>query len=199
MVDARTFQALSDPTRLKILTLLGRGSMNVSAMVAKLDCTQPAVSRHLKVLKQAGLIVDSRHGKWIEYSSNPATVEEAAEYLRTLSEERERAGIAPTGQTGRVAAMTSGARAMKSDRPARAGRRAKVDREKTRRERAADGERGQGSDPAATGDVAAADAKGIADRDGIAASQVPERSSPQPETSQYVVERDEDFIDDLML
>lgn len=84
MVDARTFQALSDPTRLKILSLLGGGSMNVSAMVEKLDCTQPAVSRHLKVLKEAGLIVDARRGKWIEYSSNPSTVAEAAEYLKAL-------------------------------------------------------------------------------------------------------------------
>jgi ArsR family transcriptional regulator len=93
MVDARTFQALSDPTRLKILSLLGSGSMNVSSMVEKLDCTQPAVSRHLKVLKEAGLIVDARHGKWIEYSSNPSTVAEAAEYLKALYEARR--GAAP--------------------------------------------------------------------------------------------------------
>ena len=84
MVDARTFQALSDPTRLKILSLLGGGSMNVTAMVEKLDCTQPAVSRHLKVLREAGLIVDARHGKWIEYSGNPSTVGEAVEYLNAL-------------------------------------------------------------------------------------------------------------------
>jgi DNA-binding transcriptional ArsR family regulator len=95
MVDARTFQALSDPTRLKILSLLGGGSMNVTAMVEKLGCTQPAVSRHLKVLKQAGLIVDSRHGKWIEYSSNPAAVAEAAAYLKGLYGSGEAAGPSP--------------------------------------------------------------------------------------------------------
>jgi DNA-binding transcriptional ArsR family regulator len=104
MVDARTFQALSDPTRLKILSLLGGGSMNVSAMVARLGCTQPAVSRHLKVLKEAGLIVDERRGKWIEYSSNPRAVAEAAEFLRGFSDEMNAHGRAQRSTEKRPAA-----------------------------------------------------------------------------------------------
>ena len=84
MVEARLFQALSDATRLKILSLLARGPMNVSAMVSDLACAQPAVSRHLRVLRDVDLIRDERHGKEVEYSLNPGRVTDAAGYLEGL-------------------------------------------------------------------------------------------------------------------
>ncbi len=157
MVDARTFQALSDPTRLKILSLLGGGSMNVTAMVKELDCTQPAVSRHLKVLREAGLIVDARRGKWIEYSSNPLTVAEAAEYLKTLYGPGMRAGAPAPGKGDERPVSGPAPRPRKAARPA--GARAKA------------APQSEGGEAAAAG----------------------------PDDSRYVVERDEDFIDDLML
>ena len=161
MVDARTFQALSDPTRLKILSLLGDGSMNVTAMVEKLDVTQPAVSRHLKVLREAGLIVDARNGKWVEYSSNPSAVREAAEYLKGLY-------LAGGGGPGDMA----GAAAPRADDTAA---RIRMPRVRKRRPRPAGPKAQAGPDAA------------------------PDRR-PRPESaSRYVVERDEDFIDDLML
>jgi DNA-binding transcriptional ArsR family regulator len=86
MVGARLFQALSDPTRLKIMSMLADGPMIVSRMVERLGCAQPAVSRHLRVLKDVTLIQGRRMGKEVEYSLNLGEVEGAAKYLQGLLE-----------------------------------------------------------------------------------------------------------------
>ncbi len=54
------FGALADPTRRAILTRLTRGDANVAELSAPFRVSQPAISRHLKVLEQAGLISRSR-------------------------------------------------------------------------------------------------------------------------------------------
>ena len=59
-----TFGALADPTRRAILARLTRGDASVSALAAPFDISLPAVSRHLKVLEQAGLVSRGREGKW---------------------------------------------------------------------------------------------------------------------------------------
>jgi ArsR family transcriptional regulator, arsenate/arsenite/antimonite-responsive transcriptional repressor len=64
---ATLFKALSDGTRLRILKLLGNRELCVCDMVAAFDMTQPKVSFHLGVLKQAGLLKDRREGKWMHY------------------------------------------------------------------------------------------------------------------------------------
>jgi len=85
MIDAKLFQALSDSTRLDILSLLAAGPINVSRIVAHLGCAQPAVSRHLRVLRETSLIGDRRKGKEVEYSINPEAVATAIAYLQGLS------------------------------------------------------------------------------------------------------------------
>ncbi|MBF0559243.1 MAG: metalloregulator ArsR/SmtB family transcription factor [Nitrospirae bacterium] len=62
------FKALSDETRLRTLKLLEDGELCVCDIVAALDMVQPKVSFHLKILKDAGLVKDKKHGKWIHYS-----------------------------------------------------------------------------------------------------------------------------------
>ncbi len=54
------FSALSDPTRRAILARLTEGDANVAELAAPFSVSQPAISRHLKVLEQAGLITRSR-------------------------------------------------------------------------------------------------------------------------------------------
>lgn len=54
------FGALADPTRRAILTRLVRGDASVAELTAPFDVSQPAISRHLKVLEQAGLITRTR-------------------------------------------------------------------------------------------------------------------------------------------
>ena len=59
-----TFSALADPTRRAILARLALGESSVSALAEPFDISLPAVSRHLKVLEQAGLIARGREAQW---------------------------------------------------------------------------------------------------------------------------------------
>jgi len=59
-----TFAALADPTRRAILARLASGETSVQDLAEPFDISLPAVSRHLKVLERAGLIVRSREAQW---------------------------------------------------------------------------------------------------------------------------------------
>lgn len=59
-----TFSALADPTRRAILARLAQGDATVSDLAAPFDISLPAISRHLKVLEQAGLISRGRDAQW---------------------------------------------------------------------------------------------------------------------------------------
>lgn len=65
--DLAVFKALSDETRLRILFLLTTGELCVCELVAVLEMPQGKISRHLSVLKNAGLVSDRREGTWIYY------------------------------------------------------------------------------------------------------------------------------------
>lgn len=67
---AELYKALGDETRLKIIQMLAGKEMCVCEIIDQLDMSQPAVSHHLKILKQANLVSDSREGKWIYYALN---------------------------------------------------------------------------------------------------------------------------------
>jgi DNA-binding transcriptional ArsR family regulator len=72
MTDAHDalFRALADPTRRAILERLCRqGEQTVGAMTAEAGISQPAVSKHLGVLKQAGLVRDRHEGRLTHYSA----------------------------------------------------------------------------------------------------------------------------------
>ncbi|MEW6080500.1 MAG: metalloregulator ArsR/SmtB family transcription factor [Bacillota bacterium] len=60
-------KALSDPTRLRILKLLEEGELCVCQIVASLRLGQSSVSQQLSILKRAGLIEDTRRGRWVYY------------------------------------------------------------------------------------------------------------------------------------
>ncbi len=64
------FKALSDETRLRILKLLEEGELCVCDITAALFMTQPNVSFHLGILKEAGLIKDRKEGRWNHYDLN---------------------------------------------------------------------------------------------------------------------------------
>jgi DNA-binding transcriptional ArsR family regulator len=59
-----TFAALADPTRRAILARLADGEATVTELAAPFDVTQPAISRHLRVLERAGLIERGRQAQW---------------------------------------------------------------------------------------------------------------------------------------
>ena len=73
--------ALGDPTRRAIFERLADGPSSVGAIASGLPVSRPAVSQHLKVLKDAGLVVDRRAGNRNIYSVDPAGVGELRAYF----------------------------------------------------------------------------------------------------------------------
>jgi ArsR family transcriptional regulator len=64
----QTFKALSDETRLRILSLMKEGEICVCDIAESLGMSQPNISFHLSMLREAGLIKDRKNGRWIHYS-----------------------------------------------------------------------------------------------------------------------------------
>jgi ArsR family transcriptional regulator len=65
---ARVFHSLGDKTRLRIMTLLAKGEMNVMTICKKLKLPQSSVSFHLKLLREGGLVIGKRDGKQVLHS-----------------------------------------------------------------------------------------------------------------------------------
>ena len=61
---SRIFSALADPTRRAILARLADGEASVTELAAPFDLSQPAISKHLRVLERAGLIERGRRAQW---------------------------------------------------------------------------------------------------------------------------------------
>jgi ArsR family transcriptional regulator, arsenate/arsenite/antimonite-responsive transcriptional repressor len=78
------FHALSDETRLALLDQLKNGERCVCELTDAMKAGQSRLSFHLKVLKEAGLILDRRDGRWMYYSINPGAIEELEGLLDTL-------------------------------------------------------------------------------------------------------------------
>jgi len=66
------FKTLSDETRLSLVLLLReKGELCVCELTTTLRESQPKISRHLALLRDAGLLIDRRDGKWIHYRLSP--------------------------------------------------------------------------------------------------------------------------------
>jgi DNA-binding transcriptional ArsR family regulator len=76
-----TFAALADPTRRAILQRLSRGEASVSELTEPFDISMPAISRHLKVLEQAGLVARTRHAQWRPVQLNATPLAEVAGWV----------------------------------------------------------------------------------------------------------------------
>jgi DNA-binding transcriptional ArsR family regulator len=85
------FGALSDPTRRAILDRLSTGVRSVTELAQPFRMSQPAISKHLKVLEKAGLVVRGKDAQWRPRAIDAAPLAEASAYLdkfRKLWEER---------------------------------------------------------------------------------------------------------------
>lgn len=76
-----TFSALSDPTRRQILERLANGDLSVTQLAEPFNMTMPAVSKHLKVLERAGLIVRGREAQWRPAKLQAEPLKEAADWV----------------------------------------------------------------------------------------------------------------------
>ena len=103
---SKFFKALSDQTRREILRLLERHPRSVGEIVDNFQLSQPTISRHLSVLREADLVVDQRRGQHVIYRLNASTLTDSiVEFFnefRHSRQELDRIGIqrvAPTSES----------------------------------------------------------------------------------------------------
>jgi ArsR family transcriptional regulator, arsenate/arsenite/antimonite-responsive transcriptional repressor len=83
---AEMFKALGDPVRLEIVKMLIGKELCVCDILTAFNVSQPTISHHLKALKYAGLVRDSRDGKWVYYSLDHGVLEQMRELLEEFAE-----------------------------------------------------------------------------------------------------------------
>ncbi|MCI7225610.1 MAG: autorepressor SdpR family transcription factor [Lachnospiraceae bacterium] len=84
MAFADTFKALSDPVRREILQLLKHGKLSAGEISSHFDMTGATVSYHLKILKKADLIWETKVKNFIYYELNTSVVDELLLWLKDL-------------------------------------------------------------------------------------------------------------------
>ncbi len=79
---AETFKALSDPQRRELLTMLRDGRMNAGEMAEKLEITPAALSYHLKLLKNADLVMEYKEKNFVYYELNTSIFDEMIMWMK---------------------------------------------------------------------------------------------------------------------
>ncbi len=78
------FKALDDPTRRKILEMLKSGRLNAGQIASAFDMKKPSISKHLDILKNAGLVFARKKGQFVYYSLNTAALNKVFDYINFL-------------------------------------------------------------------------------------------------------------------
>lgn len=84
------FKALADPTRREIIQLLRAGPKSSGEIAERFPVAWPTVSRHLAVLRDAGLILSERHGQQISYELNTTVFEELVAHVMEWTQPAEK-------------------------------------------------------------------------------------------------------------
>jgi DNA-binding transcriptional ArsR family regulator len=87
-LHANLCSALADPTRLLLLYALAEENCNVTELTQKLELPQPTISRHLKVLRESGLVRATRQGALVQYELTDHRVIDALDTLRSVLRDR---------------------------------------------------------------------------------------------------------------
>jgi DNA-binding transcriptional ArsR family regulator len=82
------FDAIAQPTRREILELLAGGELSAGSVASRFAVTQPAISQHLKVLREAGLVQERRDGTRRLYSVRREGLSDVQSFLATFFDER---------------------------------------------------------------------------------------------------------------
>jgi len=81
-------KAIAEPRRRQILTLVRDGELSAGEIAAHFDVTRPAISQHLSVLKEAGLVSERRNGTRRLYQARPQGLDELKTFLEGFWDER---------------------------------------------------------------------------------------------------------------
>lgn len=85
-------EAISDPTRRKILDLLKKSEMSAGELGKHFDISGPSMSHHLSKLKAADLVIANRKGQSINYSINTSVFDDAAQFVIGFFQEKKETG-----------------------------------------------------------------------------------------------------------
>jgi ArsR family transcriptional regulator, arsenate/arsenite/antimonite-responsive transcriptional repressor len=88
--NAALFKAISDEKRLKIVKMLSSGSLCACRILEHFNFSQPALSQHMKILVNCGLVVGKKEGSWMHYSINKKKLDEMIIMLDSLSKDIEK-------------------------------------------------------------------------------------------------------------
>ncbi len=89
-------KAISQPTRLRILLLLADAELCSCELVEMLGVTQPAISQHMNVLRDAGLVSERKSGTWVYYKLQRPSLEQTLQWLSQAMLEPRDKGNLPT-------------------------------------------------------------------------------------------------------
>jgi len=103
---ARLLSVLSVSTRVRMVQLLKGRALCVTALAARLNVTQGAVSQHLRIMRDVELVIDERRGYHVHYRLNEDTLAAWREEIDRLLDPRHGAGTNARGATKCAAAMT---------------------------------------------------------------------------------------------
>ncbi len=80
----KSFKALSDPTRRAILALLRDGPLSAGEITSHFKVSGATISHHLSTLREAGLVLDDKQGKYLYYELNMSVLDEILEWFSAL-------------------------------------------------------------------------------------------------------------------
>ncbi len=106
----RVFRSLADPTRLRIVRLLLRRDLCVCELMFVLDMAQSRISHQLRILRDAGLVEDTRDGQWIIYHLPESIRATIAPLLALFGEDRESTGTEQADRRRLSACLKEGIR-----------------------------------------------------------------------------------------
>lgn len=75
------FQAIADPTRREIINIIARGSLNLNSVAEKFDVSRPAISKHIKILTECGLIIIKQQGRERYCEANLKALEKVSDWI----------------------------------------------------------------------------------------------------------------------
>ena len=81
-----TFQGIADPTRRAIINLVARKPLNLNAVAENFNISRPAISRHIKILRQCGLIVINQQGRERLCQANLRQLQEVGDWIEPYKE-----------------------------------------------------------------------------------------------------------------
>ena len=82
--EQQVYSAIADPTRRHIISMLAEQPVPVHELAERFEISRPAVSKHLRILKNASLVTEEKRGRQRIYTTNPEPLKEVQDWIRSF-------------------------------------------------------------------------------------------------------------------